>query len=259
LKELEQEMRLDKFLANSGIGTRKEVKEILKNKKVSVNDVFVKDGKIQINEEKDIVKCENKIINYKPFVYIMMNKPAGVISATEDNYHKTVIDLLKNEYSTYNIFPVGRLDIDTEGLLLLTNDGILSHNLLSPKKHVDKKYYVKIAKSLSENDIKTLENGIKLEENFVTKKAKVEIVCNDSEKESEDFNFFENKNNKNENLVYITISEGKFHQVKRMFKAVNNEVLYLKRVKMGNLLLDEKLELGEYRELTEEELNNLKN
>ena len=252
-------MRLDKFLANSGIGTRKEVKEILKNKKVSVNDVFVKDGKIQINEEKDIVKCENKIINYKPFVYIMMNKPAGVISATEDNYHKTVIDLLKNEYSTYNIFPVGRLDIDTEGLLLLTNDGILSHNLLSPKKHVDKKYYVKIAKSLSENDIKTLENGIKLEENFVTKKAKVEIVCNDSEKESEDFNFFENKNNKNENLVYITISEGKFHQVKRMFKAVNNEVLYLKRVKMGNLLLDEKLELGEYRELTEEELNNLKN
>ena len=252
-------MRLDKFLANSGIGTRKEVKEILKNKKVSVNDVFVKDGKIQINEEKDIVKCENKIINYKPFVYIMMNKPAGVISATEDNYHKTVIDLLKNECSTYNIFPVGRLDIDTEGLLLLTNDGILSHNLLSPKKHVDKKYYVKIAKSLSENDIKTLENGIKLEENFVTKKAKVEIVCNDSEKESEDFNFFENKNNKNENLVYITISEGKFHQVKRMFKAVNNEVLYLKRVKMGNLLLDEKLELGEYRELTEEELNNLKN
>ena len=142
---------------------------------------------------------------------------------------------------------------------MLTNDGILSHNLLSPKKHVDKKYYVKIAKSLSENDIKTLENGIKLEENFVTKKAKVEIVCNDSEKESEDFNFFENKNNKNENLVYITISEGKFHQVKRMFKAVNNEVLYLKRVKMGSLLLDEKLELGEYRELTEEELNNLKN
>ena len=252
-------MRLDKFLANSGIGTRKEVKEILKNKKVSVNDVFVKDGKIQINEEKDIVKCENKIINYKPFVYIMMNKPAGVISATEDNYHKTVIDFLKNEHSTYNIFPVGRLDIATEGLLLLTNDGILSHNLLSPKKHVDKKYYVKIAKSLSENDIKTLENGIKLEENFVTKKAKVEIVCNDSEKESEDFNFFENKNNKNENLVYITISEGKFHQVKRMFKAVNNEVLYLKRVKMGSLLLDEKLELGEYRELTEEELNNLKN
>ena len=244
LKESECEMRLDKFLANSGIGTRKEVKDILKNKKISVNDIFVKDGKIQIDEEKDIVKYEDKIIHYKPFVYIMMNKPAGVISATEDNHHKTVIDLLNNEYRTYDIFPVGRLDIDTEGLLLLTNDGVLSHNLLSPKKHVDKKYYVKIANSLSDDDIKMLENGIKLEENFVTKKAKVEIICNNSEK--------------NENLAYITISEGKFHQVKRMFKAVNNEVLYLKRVKMGSLLLDEKLKLGEYRELTEEELNNLK-
>ena len=251
-------MRLDKFLANSGIGTRKEVKDILKNKKISVNDIFVKDGKIQIDEEKDIVKYEDKIIYYKPFVYIMMNKPAGVISATEDNHHKTVIDLLNDEYRTYDIFPVGRLDIDTEGLLLLTNDGVLSHNLLSPKKHVDKKYYVKIANPLSEDDIKMLENGIKLEENFVTKKAKVEIICNGSEKESKNSDFDENKNNKNENLVYITISEGKFHQVKRMFKAVKNEVLYLKRVKMGSLLLDEKLKLGEYRELTEEELNNLK-
>ena len=237
-------MRLDKFLVNSGIGTRKEVKDILKNKKISVNDAFVKDGKIQIDEEKDIVKYEDKIIHYKPFVYIMLNKPAGVISATEDNHHKTVIDLLNNEYRTYDVFPVGRLDIDTEGLLLLTNNGVLSHNLLSPKKHVDKKYYVKIANSLSDDDIKMLENGIKLEENFVTKKAKVEIICNNSEK--------------NENLAYITISEGKFHQVKRMFKAVNNEVLYLKRVKIGNLSLDEKLKLGEYRELTEEELNNLK-
>lgn len=256
-------MRLDKFLANSGIGTRKEVKEILKNKKVSVNDIFVKDEKIQIDEEKDVVKYENKIVNYKPFVYIMMNKPAGVISATEDNHHKTVIDLLNNNYKTYDIFPVGRLDIDTEGLLLLTNDGVLSHNLLSPKKHVDKKYYVKIARPLSESDIKKLENGIKLEENFITKNAKIEIIKNNFEKNSENFEFIENKkteNNvkENENLVYITISEGKFHQVKRMFKAVGNEVLYLKRLKMGNLWLDESLELGKYRELTEEELNSLK-
>ena len=256
-------MRLDKFLANSGIGTRKEVKEILKNKKVSVNDIFVKDGKVQIDEEKDVVKYENKIVNYKPFVYIMMNKPAGVISATEDNHHKTVIDLLNNNYKTYDIFPVGRLDIDTEGLLLLTNDGVLSHNLLSPKKHVDKKYYVKIARPLSESDIKKLENGIKLEENFITKNAKIEIIKNNFEKNSENFEFIENKkteNNvkENENLVYITISEGKFHQVKRMFKAVGNEVLYLKRIKMGNLWLDESLELGKYRELTEEELNSLK-
>lgn len=237
-------MRLDKFLANSGIGTRKEVKEFLKKKKISVNGIFVKDGKIHIDEKKDVIKYENEVISYKPFVYIMMNKPAGVISATEDSHHKTVIDLLNNKYRTYDVFPVGRLDIDTEGLILLTNDGILSHNLLSPKKHVDKKYYVKIAKPLSENDVKTLENGIKLEENFVTKKANVEIISEDLES--------------NSYRVYITICEGKFHQVKRMFKAVDNEVLYLKRIKMGNLLLDQNLKLGEYRELTEEELDELK-
>ena len=238
-------MRLDKFLANSGIGTRKEVKEILKRGKISVNGIFIKDGRIHINEKKDIIKYEDKVVGYKPFVYIMMNKPAGVISATEDNHHKTVIDLLNDKYRTYDIFPVGRLDIDTEGLLLLTNDGVLSHNLLSPKKHVSKKYYVKIAKPLSENDVKILENGIKLEENFITKKAKVEIISEDS---------CENDNNQ----VYITIYEGKFHQVKRMFKVVNNEVLYLKRVKMGNLSLDENLKLGEYRELTGKDLDELK-
>ena len=238
-------MRLDKFLTNSGIGTRKEVKEILKKGKISVNSIFIKDGRIHINEKKDIIKYEDKVVGYKPFVYIMMNKPAGVVSATEDNHHKTVIDLLNDKYRTYDIFPVGRLDIDTEGLLLLTNDGVLSHNLLSPKKHVSKKYYVKIAKPLSENDVKILENGIKLEENFITKKAKVEIISED---------LCEN----DDNQVYITISEGKFHQVKRMFKAVNNEVLYLKRVKMGNLSLDENLKLGEYRELTGKDLDELK-
>ena len=238
-------MRLDKFLANSGIGTRKEVKEILKKGKISVNSIFIKDGRIHINERKDIIKYEDKVVGYKPFVYIMMNKPAGIVSATEDNHHKTVIDLLNDKYRTYDIFLVGRLDIDTEGLLLLTNDGVLSHNLLSPKKHVSKKYYVKITKPLSENDVKILENGIKLEENFITKKAKVEIISEDS---------CEN----DDNQVYITISEGKFHQVKRMFKAVNNEVLYLKRVKMGNLSLDENLKLGEYRELTGKDLDELK-
>ena len=238
-------MRLDKFLANSGIGTRKEVKEILKKGKISVNSIFIKDGRIHINEKKDIIKYEDKVVGYKPFVYIMMNKPAGVVSATEDNHHKTVIDLLNDKYRTYDIFPVGRLDIDTEGLLLLTNDGVLSHNLLSPKKHVSKKYYVKIAKPLSENDVKILENGIKLEENFITKKAKVEIISED---------LCEN----DDNQVYITISEGKLLQVKRLLKAVNNEVLYLKRVKMGNLSLDENLKLGEYRELTGKDLDELK-
>ena len=256
-------MRLDKFLVEAGIGSRTEVKQLLKKKQVLVNGKVEISPKTQIDEKADQISCQGQMLSYEKYVYYMLNKPKGVISATEDNHHKTVIDLLNNNYKTYDIFPIGRLDIDTEGLLLLKNDGVLSHNLLSPKKHVDKKYYVKIARPLSESDIKKLENGIKLEENFITKNAKIEIIKNNFEKNSENFEFIENKkteNNikENENLVYITISEGKFHQVKRMFKAVGNEVLYLKRLKMGNLWLDESLELGKYRELTEEELNSLK-
>ncbi|RKW35910.1 MAG: rRNA pseudouridine synthase [Leptotrichia sp.] len=238
-------MRLDKFLANSGIGTRKEVKIILKKGKIKVNEKIVKDAKMQVDEIKDDVKIEGEKITYKPFVYIMMNKPSGVISATEDGKHKTVIDLLCEKYKNYKVFPVGRLDIDTEGLLLLTNDGVLAHNLLSPKKHVDKKYYVELKEPLTIEKKKILENGIKLEENFVTKKAKIEIIDKDEDIEV--------------NSVFITISEGKFHQVKRMFKFVENEVLYLKRVKMGKLLLPEDLKLGEYRELSEEEMNLILN
>ena len=235
-------MRLDKFLANSGIGTRKEVKAILKNGKVKVNEKIVKDAKMKIDEIKDDIKMEGEKITYKPFVYVMMNKPSGIISATEDGKHKTVVDLLCEKYKNYKVFPVGRLDIDTEGLILLTNDGILAHNLLSPKKHVDKKYYVELKQPLTSEKKKILENGIKLEENFITKEAKVEIIEKTELKS-----------------VFITISEGKFHQVKRMFKFIGNEVLYLKRVKMGKLLLPEKLKLGEYRELTEEEMKLILN
>lgn len=236
-------MRLDKFLANSGVGTRKEVKELLKKRLIKVNDEIVKDGKIHVNENEDTVKYKDEIISYKKFVYIMLNKPNGVISATEDKVHKTVIDLLGDEYRTFEVFPVGRLDIDTEGLLLLTNDGVLSHNLLSPNKHVDKKYYVELEKLLTEMDIAKLEKGVELKD-FTTKDAKVEIIENGEESDKI--------------RVYITISEGKFHQVKRMFKAVGNEVKYLKRVKIGTLSLDENLKLGEYRELTEDELTKLK-
>jgi len=236
-------MRLDKFLANSGIGTRKEVKELLKKRLIKVNDEIVKDGKIHVNENEDTVKYKDEIISYKKFVYIMLNKPNGVISATEDKVHKTVIDLLGDEYRTFEVFPVGRLDIDTEGLLLLTNDGVLSHNLLSPNKHVDKKYYVELEKLLTKMDIDKLEKGVELKD-FTTKDAKVEII--------------ENSEESDKIRAYITISEGKFHQVKRMFKAVGNEVRYLKRVKMGTLSLDENLKLGEYRELTEDELTKLK-
>ena len=236
-------MRLDKFLANSGIGTRKEVKELLKKRLIKVNDEIVKDGKIHVDENEDTVKYKDEIISYKKFVYIMLNKPNGVISATEDKVHKTVIDLLGDEYRTFEVFPVGRLDIDTEGLLLLTNDGVLSHNLLSPNKHVDKKYYVELEKLLTKMDIDKLEKGVELKD-FTTKDAKVEII--------------ENSEESDKIRAYITISEGKFHQVKRMFKAVGNEVRYLKRVKMGTLSLDENLKLGEYRELTEDELTKLK-
>lgn len=239
-------MRLDKYLGNSGVGTRKEIKEFLKKRKIKVNDKIVIDGSIKIKEYEDVIKFEDNIVEYKPFVYIMLNKPSGVISATEDKRHKTVIDILENNYKTYNIFPIGRLDIDTEGLLLLTNDGQLSHNLLSPNKHVDKKYYVELKTEITAEMIEKLENGIKLEENFITKNAKIEVMKDEKNIE------------KDLKKVFITITEGKFHQVKRMFKAVNNEVLYLKRVQMGNLKLDKKLSLGEYRELTENELRNLK-
>lgn len=239
-------MRLDKYLGNSGVGTRKEIKEFLKKRKIKVNDKIVIDGSIKIKEYEDVIKFEDNIVEYKPFVYIMLNKPSGVISATEDKRHKTVIDILENNYKTYNIFPIGRLDIDTEGLLLLTNDGQLSHNLLSPNKHVDKKYYVELKTEITAEMIEKLENGIKLEENFITKNAKIEVMKDEKNIE------------KDLKKVFITITEGKFHQVKRMFKAVNNEVLYLKRVQMGNLKLDKKLSLGEYRELTENELKNLK-
>ena len=234
-------MRLDRFLANSGVGTRKEVKEILKKRKIKVNDSIITDGSIHIDENKDAVKYEEKEISYKPFIYIMMNKPDGVISSTEDDEHRTVIDLLENKYRTYSVFPIGRLDIDTEGLLILTNDGILTHKLLAPNKHVDKKYYVELKNPVLKSDIEKLENGIELENGFVTKNAKVEVIENSEDK------------------VYITITEGKYHRVKRMFKAVNNKVLYLKRVQMGNLKLDDKLKVGKYRELTEKEINILKN
>ena len=229
-------MRLDKFLANSGIGSRKEVKELIKQGLVFVNDERIKNSDKNIDEIKDVIKIRDKCIEYRKYVYIMLNKPQNVISATEDNKHKTVIDLIKG-YDTYNIFPVGRLDIDTEGLLLLTNDGKLSHNLLSPKKHVEKEYFVKLKENINDIDINKVENNIELEDGYICKKAKIKRLS--------------------KNELNISITEGKFHQVKRMFKAVGNEVIFLKRVRMSNILLDKNLKSGEYRELTEDELKGL--
>ncbi|MFU0824751.1 pseudouridine synthase [Clostridium sp.] len=234
--------RLDKVLSNLGYGSRKEIKALVKNGIVEVNGEVVKSSDVKVDPEKDEIKVSGEEINYRKYIYIMMNKPAGVVSATFDNYDETVIDLLEPEHAVFNPFPVGRLDKDTEGLLLITNDGELNHRLTSPKWHVDKVYYAQIDKPVDENDVKAFEKGIVLDDGYKCLPAKLEIIASD-EHGSE---------------VNITIQEGKFHQVKRMFEARNKNVLYLKRIKMGNLVLDEELEEGEYRELSKEELRIIK-
>ena len=228
-------MRLDKFLKDTGFGSRKEVKILIKQKRVSVNDTLVSNEGLSINEEKDVVKVDNQIVKYVKYVYIMLNKPQGVVSATTDNIHTTVIDLI-NDFKYLDLFPVGRLDIDTEGLLLITNNGALSHNLLSPKKHVDKTYFLKTNNSLTSDDMKRIEDGVYLD-NELTLPAKIEKVS--------------------EYEYLLTIHEGKFHQVKRMIEAVGKSVTYLKRVSFGPLVLDNNLPLGKYRFLTEEEILKL--
>jgi 16S rRNA pseudouridine516 synthase len=234
-------MRIDKWLSNTGFGSRKEVKQLLKSGAVTLNGNVIKDPKTQANPDKDHVVVHGEEVIYKEFIYLMMNKPQGVISATEDSRHETVIDLLELEDQGFEPFPVGRLDKDTEGLLILTNDGQLAHSLLSPKKHVPKTYFAKINGSIPENTYEKFKEGIVLEDGYQTQPAKLKIV-QDSMDESE---------------IYLTITEGKFHQVKRMFEAVDRKVTFLQRVQMGNLKLDETLPLGTYRELTEEELSLL--
>lgn len=235
-------LRIDKMLSNIGLGSRKQIKQDAKYGQIKINDEIEKDSSRIIDTDKDVVKYKNETVNYVQYIYLMMNKPKGIVSATEDNYDKTVIDLLRDEDKFYNPFPVGRLDKDTEGLLLLTNDGQLAHDLLSPKKHVDKTYYVEVEEEVTEQDVKAFADGIMLtNENYKTLPAKLEIIEAGYP-----------------STCYVTIKEGKFHQVKRMFNAVNNEVIYLKRLSMGSIKLDEKLKLGEYRHLTEEELKKLK-
>ena len=229
-------MRLDKFLKDTGFGSRKEVKVLIKQKRVSVNDIVISNEGISVDETTDIIKVDNTQVIYIKFVYIMLNKPQGVVSATVDNVHSTVIDLI-NEYKYLDLFPVGRLDIDTEGLLLITNDGALSHNLLSPKKHVDKTYYLETNDVLTIDDINKIKSGV-LIDNELTLPAKLEIV--------------------EDNKYLLTIHEGKFHQVKRMILSVGKKVTFLKRIKFGSLVLDKDLPLGSYRLLTNEEIENLK-
>jgi 16S rRNA pseudouridine516 synthase len=234
-------MRIDKLLANMGFGTRKEVKQLLKTGSVRVEEEVVKDPKTQVDPENQVVTVNGDPVEYKEFIYLMMNKPQGVISATEDKNDQTVIDLLELEDSIFNPFPVGRLDKDTEGLLLITNDGQLSHQLLSPKKHVPKTYYAHINDVVTEEDVKAFKQGVELDDGYVTKPGSLTILEAGSTSKIE-----------------LIITEGKFHQVKRMFEAVGKKVTYLKRIKMGPLPLDETLELGEYRDLTDEEIELLK-
>ncbi|WP_370221373.1 pseudouridine synthase [Cytobacillus sp.] len=235
-------MRIDKMLANLGYGSRKDVKKLLKDGAVTVNDVKVKDPKHQVNPEQDAVIINGEKVEYKEFIYLMMNKPPGVISATEDSQFETVVDLLEMEDLVFSPFPVGRLDKDTEGLLLLTNDGQLAHRLLSPKKHVPKTYFAVIDSEVTADDIVAFKKGVILDDGYETKPGELEILKSGITSDIE-----------------LTITEGKFHQVKRMFEAVGKRVIYLKRLSMGPLELDETLELGEYRELTDEELDKLMN
>ncbi|GEN82162.1 pseudouridine synthase [Sporosarcina luteola] len=235
-------MRLDKLLANMGFGSRKEVRQLLKKGAIQVQGEQVKDPALHVDPQIDEVTILGERVVYREFIYLMMHKPQGVISATEDTRDQTVIDLLDDEYRHFEPFPVGRLDKDTEGLLLITNDGKLTHELLSPKKEVPKTYYAHIEGVVSEEDINRFAEGVTLEDGYFTKPGKLRILKSATISEIE-----------------LTITEGKFHQVKRMFEAVGKRVVYLKRLSMGPLQLDEKLLLGEYRELTDEELSMLRN
>lgn len=235
-------MRLDKFLSHTGFGSRKEVKQLLKKKVVRVNDQVVKKGYYILNLNQDHISVNGETITYQEFIYLMLNKPAGYLSATEDNFQKTVIDLLQPEEQHFNPFPVGRLDKDTEGLLLLTNDGELAHFLLSPKKHVKKTYYAEVVGVMDLEDIERFKLGIVLEDGYKCLPAELQII----------------EQTDRTSKVLITVEEGKFHQVKRMVLACGKEVNYLKRQSMASLKLDETLKSGEYRPLDKEELNQLK-
>lgn len=244
-------MRLDKFLAKCGYGSRKEVRGILKDGLVKVDNIIVKDNTCHINPYMQTVEVGSCLVEYKEFVYIMLNKPAGVVSATADNKFNTVTDLVAGEFGHYNLFPAGRLDRDSEGLVLLTNDGKFSHNITAPSKRVAKLYSVYIDKPVGEQEMNAFRNGVTLDDGYVTLPAMIEY-CQDDNIDNSD-----NNNKVNDNNYQVTIYEGKYHQVKRMFQAVGRKVLKLKRLKIGELTLDSNLEPGEYRELTYSELNSI--
>ncbi len=233
---MDKPIRLDKYLAQMNKGTRKEIKEAAKRGRITVNGTIVKNTDLKINPDRDMVLFDNEEIGFVEYEYFIMNKPQGVVSATRDEQDKTVIDLIKDNVRK-DLFPVGRLDKDTEGLLLITNNGDLAHRLLSPAKHVKKIYYAKIDGIVTEDDVKKFSEGIELSDGTITRPAALKILVSAQISEIE-----------------LTIYEGKYHQVKRMFAAVGKHVLFLKRICIGELYLDKELDTGAYRRLTDEEL-----
>lgn len=238
---MKKTQRLDKLLSNYGFGSRSKIRQLAKDGLIKVDNEIVKDSSLHVDPVKSEIDVNGERLNYRQYIYIMMNKPAGVISATDDKRLKTVLDLLPEEFTCFDLFPAGRLDIDTEGLLLLTNDGQLAHNLLSPKKHVPKKYYAIIAGAVTEEDVHRFKSGVTLDDGYKTMSSELEIIKSGARSEIE-----------------LVLHEGKFHQVKRMFEAVGKKVVYLKRIQMGGLRLDESIPLGRCRELLPEEVELLK-
>ena len=232
-------MRLDKYLSDMGCGTRSEIKKNIRAGRVTVDEKTIRDAGFSVQGEEEI-RYLGELVRYEEFSYYMMNKPQGVISASEDRKMKTVIDLIDEEHRRKDLFPVGRLDRDTEGLLLITNDGQLAHRLLSPKKHVDKEYFAKVRGCVNDEDVKRFKEGVTIDGEYTCLPAELTIL--ESGETSE---------------VRVIIREGKFHQIKKMFEALGKEVLFLKRLRMGSLVLDPALPPGGYRRLTEEEVGEL--
>lgn len=228
-------LRLDKYLADAGVGTRSQVKQMIRKGQIAINGETVKKPDQKVDGEKDKIEVMGKEIRYQKYRYLLLHKPSGYVSATEDKKEQTVLSLLPEELRK-DLFPVGRLDKDTEGLLLLTNDGALAHRLLSPKKHVDKTYYARVQGRVTDEDQAAFLQGVDIGDEKDTMPAQLEIL--EAAEESR---------------ILLTIQEGRFHQVKRMFEARGKKVVYLKRISMGPLALEEGLKPGDYRELTEEE------
>ena len=232
-------IRLDKYLSDMGMGTRSRIKKEIRSGQVIVNGKPICRPELKINTDQDEVLFQGEPVTYEEYEYYMLNKPAGVISAASDRQETTVVDLIKDRKRD-DLFPVGRLDKDTEGLLIITNNGELAHRLLSPKKHVDKVYFAKVKGIVTEDDIECFAQGLDIGDEKPTLPAEL-VICSSDEISG----------------ILLTIREGRFHQVKRMFQAVGKEVVYLKRLRMGGITLDDRLKPGEYRRLTEEEVDRL--